>query len=412
MGTFSPAERVNPYENPELWRWAGGMEGVPEWVDPAETAEERRVRVAWRAWVYDRFALLGALLPGLGIAFGLAWLGRLGSEALGSGRLGLERSPVSPILVAILLGLAIRNGVGLPSVYEAGLRLCLRRVLRLGVALLGLRLSLEGVGAIGLQALPIILACIAAALLLVHAASRAAGLPVRLGILVAVGTAICGNTAIVATAPVIGASEDETSYAVGTITVFGLLALVTYPFLSHALFGGDAGSAGLFLGTAIHDTAQVAGAGLLYAQQYAAPEALDTATVTKLVRNAFMVAVIPLVAWLARAHGTHRGARPRLRDVVPGFVLVFVALSLVRTLGDHGEAAWGGLVAQDTWTAFLSAASLTSSWCLTIAMASVGLGTHLGRLRALGLRPLAVGLAAALAVGGVSAALIGTAAPG
>ena len=81
----------------------------------------------------------------------------------------------------------------------------------------------------------------------------------------------------------------------GTITVFGLIALMTYPFLSHGMFGGDPQLAGLFLGTAIHDTAKVAGAGLLYSQQYGSPEALDTATVTKLLRNLFMVAVIPLM---------------------------------------------------------------------------------------------------------------------
>ena len=130
--------------------------------------------------------------------------------------------------------------------------------------------------------------------------ARALGLPSRLGLLIAVGTGICGNTAIVAIGPVIGAREDETSYAVGCVTLFGMLALLLYPSLAHALFGADARQVGLFLGTAIHDTAQVAGAGLLYAQQYGAPAALDVATVTKLVRNLFMLVVIPLAAWLHR----------------------------------------------------------------------------------------------------------------
>lgn len=401
------APRLNPYEHPELWRWAGGMEGVPDWIDPGETREERSGRAPWQHRLHERFALVGALLPGVGIAVALAWLGGLASDALGRSLFGADRSPVSPILVAIALGLAIRNGVGLPAVYEPGLRLCLRRVLRVGVALLGLRMSLEGVGAIGVQALPIAAGCIAAALLVVRAAVRVVGVPPRLGTLVAVGTAICGNTAIVATAPVIGADEDETSYAVGTITVFGLLALVAYPFVAHLLFAGDADRVGLFLGTAIHDTAQVAGAGLLYAQQYGAPGALDAATVTKLVRNAFMVAVIPWMAWSARrSGGPADGSRARLAELVPGFVLAFVALSLVRTIGDAGDAPFGGLLAPEHWQALLAAASSVSAWCLAIAMASVGLGTHLRRLRVLGLRPLAVGLAAALAVGAVSAALL------
>ncbi|MGI9431773.1 MAG: YeiH family protein [Myxococcota bacterium] len=405
MVSHSPAKRVNPYENPELWRWAGGMEGVPDWVDPGETVEERDRRFGWQDRGHERFALLGALLPGLTVAFGLAWVGRLTSEGVGTGLLGLEKSPISPILIAILVGLLIRNTIGLPSVYEAGLRFGLQRVLRIGVALLGIRLSLGTVGLIGVAVLPVVIACIAAALLLVAGITRALGLPRRLGTLIAVGTSICGNTAIVATAPVIGANEDETSYAVGTITVFGLIALVTYPFLSHALFGGDAMLAGTFLGTAIHDTAQVAGAGLLYAQQYSAPEALDTATVTKLVRNLFMIAVIPGMAYFHHSEGA-AGNRPGLRALVPTFVLGFVGMALLRTVGDLGDAPLGGLISAETWSAGIAGISTLSAWCLTVAMAAVGLGTNLKRLRSLGLRPLLVGLVAALSVGAVSAVLV------
>ncbi len=273
------------------------------------------------------------------------------------------------------------------------------------MALLGIRLSLGTVGLIGLAVLPVVIACIAAALLLVAGITRVLGLPRRLGTLIAVGTSICGNTAIVATAPVIGANENETSYAVGTITVFGLIALVTYPFLSHALFGGDAVLAGTFLGTAIHDTAQVAGAGLLYAQQYGAPDALDTATVTKLVRNLFMIAVIPGMAYFHHAEGASSN-RPGLRALVPTFVLGFVGMALLRTVGDLGAAPLGGLISAETWSAGIAGISTLSAWCLTVAMAAVGLGTNLKRLRSLGLRPLIVGLVAALSVGAVSAVLV------
>ncbi len=401
------------YENPELWRWAGSMEGVPEWVDPAETTGERAAHASWQARGNELFALLGALLPGLGIAAALAVIGRAASQAIGSGLLGLERSPVSPILIAILLGLAIRNTIGLPAAYEAGVQMCLKRILRVGVALLGIRLSLGAVGSIGLVALPIVACCIATALLLVSWISRAVGLPRRLGTLVAVGTAICGNTAIVATGLVIRATDDEISYAVGTITVFGLLALLTYPFLSHLLFAGDPGLAGLFLGTAIHDTAQVVGAGLLYSQQYAAPAALDTATVTKLVRNLFMLAVIPIMTLVYSRSEAARGAsrKPSLQQMIPLFVFGFVAMALLRTLGDLGEAPFGGLLSDAQWKGFIGFASTLSAWCLTVAMASVGLGTNLKRLRSLGLKPLGVGLAAALIVGAVSTALIHLLAP-
>ena len=390
----------NPYENPELFRFVGSMEGVPEWVDPAETPAERAGLEGWRARGHELLEMAGPLVPGVALAMLLALLGRASSNWLGTTLLGFASSPISPILLAIV--------IGLPAVYELGLQLCLKRILRIGVALLGIRLSLASVGAIGLSALPVILLCIATALLLVDWAARAFGLPRRLGVLIAVGSAICGNTAIVATGPAIGASEDEMSYAVGTITVFGLLALATYPFLAHGLFGDDVGRVGLFLGTAVHDTAQVAGAGLLYAQQYSAPAVLDTATVTKLVRNLFMIGVIPLVAILHQRGGASSSApRPRLSELVPFFVFGFVAMAALRTVGDLGDSPFAGWLTASTWLSVIDFTENLSAWCLTVAMASVGLGTHLQRLRGLGLRPLGVGLVAALVVGAVSASWLG-----
>ena len=406
--TPRPLPSTNPYLNPELSRFVGSMEGVPEWTDPAETEQERAERTGWRARGHSLLEMAGQLLPGLALAFALALLARGFSVWLGTYAFGLDKSPVSPILIAILAGLLIRNTVGLPRVYELGLQLSLKRLLRVGVALLGIRLSLGAVGAIGLVALPVVTICIITALVLVTGVSRVLGLPPRLGTLIAVGTAICGNTAIVATGPVINADEDEISYAVGTITVFGLIALMTYPFVSHSIFGGDPQLAGLFLGTAIHDTAQVAGAGLLYMQQYGAPEALDTATVTKLLRNLFMVAVIPLMAVYYHRSDEERAKTktPPLTQMVPLFVFGFLALVLLRTVGDLGEAPFGGVLTASAWESAIGTASVASGWCLTVAMAAVGLGTNLRQLRTLGLKPLGVGLAAALTVGIVSSVLV------
>ena len=394
---------VDPYKNPELFRWAGSMEGLP-----AMPAGGRLARSPWQDRGNQLLATVGSVLPGVSIALGLALVGRFAAEWAGTSLLGFAKSPVSPILVAILLGLLIRNTIGIPAVYDAGLQLCIKRILRIGVALLGIRLSLGAVGSIGLLALPVVVTCIATALLLVGAVSRAVGLSRRLGTLVAVGTAICGNTAIAATAPLIRADEDETSYAIGCVTLFGLLALLTYPFLSHWLFAGDPRLAGLFLGTAIHDTAQVAGAGLLYLQQFGAPEALDTATVTKLLRNLLMLLVIPLmgVVYARSSPEWTTRSKPRFLQMVPLFVFGFLALALLRTLGDLGATPLAGLLSEADWQGFIASASLASAWCLTVAMAAVGLGTNLQRLRVLGLKPLAVGLTAAVIVGAVSAALI------
>ena len=400
----------NSYKNPELFRWLDSMEGVPDWADPAETRGEQEAWFPWQRRANHLFEVLGTTLPGVALAAGLALLGSWAANEIGVTALGFERTPLSPILAAILLGLVVRNVVGLPAVYEAGLQLCLKGILRIGVALLGIRLSLSTAGTIGLVAVPIVVGCIATALVAVSWVNRAMGLPRRLGTLIAVGTAICGNTAIVAAAPAIGATDDEVSYAIGCITVFGLLALMGYPYLSHWLFAGDPQLAGLFLGTAIHDTAQVAGAGMVYMQQFAAPVALDMATVTKLVRNLFMLGVIPMMALLYNRADSSRRIRPRFGQAVPLFVFGFVAMSAVRSIGDLGDTPFG-LLSPELWQDLISGTSVLASSCLVVAMASVGLGTSFARLRTLGAKPLVVGLCAALLVGIASFGLVSVVGP-
>jgi uncharacterized integral membrane protein (TIGR00698 family) len=242
---------------------------------------------------------------------------------------------------------------------------------------------------------------------LVTRINKALGLPQRLGSLIAVGTSICGVSAIVATAPSIDAEDDEVSYAVACITLFGILALFIYPLLSHWIFAGGATLAGLFLSTAIHDTSQVSGAGLVYQQQYEAPEALSIAVVTKLVRNLCMIWVIPLMAimyYKANADASRRQT-PAWYRMVPLFVLGFVAVTALRTVGDLGDHPFM-LLDSGTWTSFIASTKSVATWCLMIAMAAVGLGTSVQRIVKLGCKPFSVGFAAAALVGLVSVALV------
>ena len=155
-----------------------------------------------------------------------------------------------------------------------------------------LLLSLSALAGIGLAALPVVLLAVASAFGLVHLLARAMGVSRRLGTLIAVGTAICGNSAVAAVGPAIGAKDDEMAYAVGCVTLFGLIALLVYPFASLAGFG-DLRLAGLFLGTAIHDTAQVASAGMLAAQVAGSPDVLD-------VRKRYRAVVTALDAGVGR----------------------------------------------------------------------------------------------------------------
>ena len=145
---------------------------------------------------------------------------------------------------------------------------------------------------------------------------------------------------------------------------------------------------------------------MVYLQQFGTGQALETATVTKLVRNLFMLAVIPIMGVVYhRSSQRQSRSRPKFAQLVPLFVFGFVAMTLLRTLGDLGGQPFG-LLSTEIWERFIGATATLAGWCLVVAMASVGLGTSFDRLKKLGMKPLAVGLVAALLVGGVSLSLI------
>jgi uncharacterized integral membrane protein (TIGR00698 family) len=342
--------------------------------------------------------------PGLLLALVLAVAGELLALSLAAA-LGLQPGAISGIMLAILLGILVANLFELPAAVRPGVRFAVVRVLRLGIVALGIRLSIVEAGAIGIRSLPIILGTVLAALALVTWVSRRLGLSDRLGTLIAVGTSICGASAIVATAPAIGAREDETSYAVACVTLFGLAAMLAYPFAAYWLFGADTFRSGLFLGTAVHETAQVAGAGLVYQQYFGDAAVLDVATVTKLVRNLGMVLVVPLMAVVYHRRADSGGAAPKWYTMVPLFIVGFAGMSLLRTIGDLGDRPFG-VLAPGQWAALIGWISRLAVYSLAVAMAAVGLGTSIRGLRDIGLKPLAVGLVSAVLVGAVSIALI------
>ena len=319
--------------------------------------------------------------------------------------LGLQKGAISGIMMAILLGILVNNLFKLPEVLRPGIKFSVVRILRLGIVLLGIRLSIVEAGAIGLKSLPIIVGTVLAALAIVTYVSKRVGLTERLGTLIAVGTSICGATAIVATAPTIGAHDDEVSYAVACITLFGVVAMLVYPFAANWLFDADSFRAGMFLGTAVHETAQVAGAGLVYQQYFDDPKALDVATVTKLVRNLSMLLVIPLMAVLYHRKSSEGGEAPKWYTMIPLFIVGFAGMSLLRTIGDMGEKPFG-VLEPEQWKAIVGVVKQVATYCLAIAMAAVGLGTSIHGLRKIGLKPLGVGLFSALVVGVVSVLLI------
>jgi len=381
------------------------------------TAETERRPNAWeQALLGVRVRELPRLLPGVLLALAVALLAQLLADSLGAAVLqvqGLDPtgkgSPVSSISVAVILGLVIANTVGVDARFAAGLDFALKKLLRLGIILVGIKLSVVDVLKVGAIGIPIVIALVVFALAATLWIAKRAGVSDQIGSLAAASTSICGITATLAIAPSIEADDREVAYTVANVTLFGLFGMLVYPYLAHAIFGDASASAGLFLGTAIHDTSQVMGAAITYGEVFSDERAMQVATVAKLTRNALLIGVVPSLAFLhARRSGLVRKKRS-LTSLFPVFVVGFLALSLVRSIGDfglHGGGLAYGLWDVVSWRA-IGAAIGEEAAVVTLgsALASVGLTTRLSVFKGLGLRPFAVGLSAAFLVGLASMAL-------
>ena len=236
---------------------------------------------------------------GLFICLITALLSILISNYIGIQVLNLEKSPISPIIIAIILAYLLVIQQRIFNTIQMDI-FSIKYLLKLGIIFLGIRLSISDILIYGSQGLIVIIPCIVISILIVTKLRDYFQVSNNLSLLIAVGTSICGATAIVALAPAINAKKEEISYAIANITVFGLIAMFLYPLLAFTVFDDNSLAVGLFLGTSIHETAQVAGSGMIYAEQYENPSVLDIAAVIKLVRNTMMVVVIPLLAYQAR----------------------------------------------------------------------------------------------------------------
>jgi uncharacterized integral membrane protein (TIGR00698 family) len=352
--------------------------------------------------LFPPWASLRQAAPGIAVAVALALIARTLADGLARGAAGLPKLPLSPVMCAVVLGMLWRNTVGVPGWATNGLKWAMHQLLRTGIALVGLRLTLAGASSIALAALPVALSCLTVALLAGFGLARLFGVGTRLGALLAIGTAVCGCTAVVAMSPVIKARHAETAFAVTCVVLFGCAAMLCYPWVAGHFFAASPVHAGIFLGTAIHDTSQVIGAALIYSQQAAAPAALAAASVAKLLRNLSIAVLIPAGAWLARRHAqeesteeSEHAARPPL---VPFFVLGFLAFIVLRTVGDR---LWHAPL----WQALINTGYTASDLFLTCGMTAVGLSVAFTDMWRIGWRPLAAGLVVATLVGVTSLGL-------
>jgi uncharacterized integral membrane protein (TIGR00698 family) len=351
---------------------------------------------------------LPQLFPGLAAASLLAWASIWLSDFIGKQLLGFSKSPISPVMLAIFLGILAKFAFQLPDIIIPGLTFSVKKILRLGIILLGIRLTIFDIFKLGAFGVPIVGVCIIGALIITTKINSKLNLPARLGTLIAIGTSICGVTAIVAAGPAIGADEEESSYAITVITIFGLFATIVYPYLANFIFAGDINQVGIFLGTAVHETAQVVGAGQIFADAFSTPKALDIAVITKLVRNVFMAFVIPFMAFnYARKtqEGSRKGEKTSFKKLFPIFIFGFLLMAVLRSFGDANINQNGlafGFMDEGVWTQVISSIKHWAEICLVIALAGVGLMVDINSFKKLGIKPFLVGLGASAAVGVIS----------
>ena len=295
--------------------------------------------------------------------------------AAAAGFLG-EHYGAPVLLFALLLGLAMNflSGEGTPC--APGIEFCARTLLRVGVALLGLRITAEQVVALGWGPVAMVVASVAITIVLSMGVARALGFQGLFGLLTGGATAICGASAALALSaalPQHPLKERATLFTVIGVSALSTFAMVADPMLVQWL-GLDAQQAGIFLGATIHDVAQVVGAGYSLSA-----ETGDAATLVKLLRVAMLLPVIVVAAMITRARSKAEGdaggtQRPPL---LPGFAVAFAVLVAINSTG------WLPPVVAKT-------GSEVSRWCLVAAIAAIGMKTQLKELATVGIKPVAL----------------------
>lgn len=325
------------------------------------------------------------LAPGIAVAVAVALVAR----GLHSILPPVVAEPVGEVIIAIALGFVVANTFGARPSWRRGTRFCVSAVLRAAIVLLGARLAFGQVLAIGGGALLLIVTLMTVALLVAHGLARLTHTPRPVASLVGVGVSVCGNTAIIATAPAIGASDDDVATAIAVNTLFGMLAVIVYPLVGHVL-GMEAAAFGTWAGTAVNDTSQVVAVGFAHGAV-----AGQIATTVKLARNALMGVVIVVMSGL---HGAGKQSSPvqLLRKSFPLFVIGFLAMAVVNSVGGFDAASRATGI--DVVAVLTAAAQLM----LLVALAAVGLATSTAGLRRTGWRPFVVGFGAAAATSALS----------
>lgn len=294
--------------------------------------------------------------------------------------------PVFAIIAGMIITLLFQK----KDRFQPGITFTSKKILQYAVVLLGFGMNLTEILMRGKQSLPIILATITTSLVIAFVLSKALKLPSKISTLVGVGSSICGGSAIAATAPVIDADDEEIAQSISVIFLFNVIAALIFPTLGSLLGLSNEGF-GLFAGTAINDTSSVTAAAAAWDGIHAS-NTLDTATIVKLTRT---LAIIPITLVLAfvRARKERRtagdGTKFEFKKIFPFFVLFFVLASVVTTVFHLPVAVTGPL-------------KELSKFFIVMAMAAIGLNTHIVKLVKTGGKPILMGFCCWIGIAGVS----------
>lgn len=342
---------------------------TPATTDPAVSATEPAPRAGLRR-----------LWPGVALALSAAALASV---------VNVLAPAVSPLIVAILLGMLVANLVRLPGVTTAGIDFSAKKLLRAGIVLLGLRLVLADIVGLGAPMLAVIVVIVAGGIVGTFWLGRLLRVPSRLSLLIACGFSICGAAAVAGAAGVLDPddeAEEDTITAVALVVIFGTLMIALLPVAAN-LLGLSAETAGLWAGGSVHEIAQVIAVGGILGGG-----AMTLAVMVKLARVLLLAPVVAVLSLRQRASlaaQSEARSRSKLPPIVPAFVLGFLAMVLLRSFVPIPEGV-------------LTVANVLQTGLLAAAMFGLGCGVRIRNLAKVGLRPFALAALATLLVAGIA----------
>ncbi len=283
---------------------------------------------------------------------------------------------MSALILAIVLGMAVRNTAGVVPACQSGITFCLKKVLRLAIILLGLQLSFAQVRQVGLTGFCIVAASLVGTFLFTTWLGRKMGVDRKLTQLIAAGSSICGASAVIAANVVVSGKDEDVAYGVAVVTVFGSISMLLYPALNH-LLGLSPTAFGVWAGASIHEIAQVIAA---VSQNGAA--SLQYGTISKLTRVMLLAPTVLVLGFLNARRTVSESGRTGKLDLrqipIPWFVLGFIAMIGVNTLNIIPAQIKAELI-------------VINQFLLAVSLAAMGLETSLKKLKEAGVKPLILG---------------------